>query len=86
MQMIEFIGYLGSLAAASCSLPQLIKMFRTKQVRDVSIWWGIILMFATICWIIYGLANHLMPVIVCNVVILVQAILLVVLKMKWSKS
>jgi len=82
--MIEFIGYMGSIAAASCSLPQLIKMFRTKHVRDISIWWGILLGFANICWITYGISHGLMPVIACNSVILVQAVLLVIFKIRWS--
>ena len=84
--MIEFVGYIASLAGASCSLPQLIKMVRTKQVRDVSIWWGVLLGFANICWLIYGVANDLMPVIICNGVILVQSILLIVLKLKWENK
>ena len=67
--MIEFIGYCGSVASASCSLPQLIKMIRTKQVRDISIWYGILLMFANICWLIYGIANNLLPVALCNAII-----------------
>jgi len=86
MDIIEVIGYFGSIAAASCSLPQLVKMFRTKQVRDVSIWCGWLLLFAAICWIVYGAFNDLMPVIACNVVIFIQAILLVSLKMKWEKK
>lgn len=84
--LIEFIGYMAGVAAATCSLPQIIKMFRTKQVRDVSIWWGILLMFSSICWSVYGIANNLGPIIACNSVIFIQASLIVILKVKYNKK
>ncbi|MFB2531054.1 SemiSWEET family sugar transporter [Paracoccus sp. p4-l81] len=68
MTITDMIGYLAVLLSTVCFLPQAIKTLRHRATRDLSLT-GLILLLANVsCWLIYGLLNKDMPLILANLV------------------
>ena len=55
-------GFLTSIAV----LPQVVRTWRTKHARDISIWQPMILILGMLLWLIYGLMLHDLPLIAAN--------------------
>ncbi|MGK7391645.1 MAG: SemiSWEET transporter [Candidatus Cyclobacteriaceae bacterium M2_1C_046] len=67
---MDYISALGLLAGALTTisfLPQVIKTWRTKSAKDISL--GMFLIFCTgvLLWLVYGLLVRDIPIIVANV-------------------
>lgn len=73
----------GTLTTMSL-LPQMIKTWRSKSAKDISLG-----MFATLCaglllWIAYGFYINSSPVIITNIVSFVVAFVIMLLKIKFG--
>lgn len=82
------INTIVGLSAAACStfsfLPQVVKVIKTKQTQDLSLGMYLVLTLGVILWLIYGLLMNDLPVIVANVVTLIFATTILVMKMKYK--
>jgi MtN3 and saliva related transmembrane protein len=81
--------YLGFLAGALTStgyLPQIVKGFRTKKMRDVSLLMPAILGVGMLLWLVYGLAREDIVIVVANVVGSSLTAILVAMKMKYDRG
>lgn len=55
-------GFLTSVAV----LPQVVRTWRTKHARDISIWQPLILIIGMLLWLIYGMMLQDLPLIAAN--------------------
>jgi MtN3 and saliva related transmembrane protein len=54
-------------AVTSCAvIPQVVKAYRSKHVRDISVWQPVILVFGMFLWLAYGLMIRDIPLIAAN--------------------
>ena len=76
------VGLLAGPLTTLSSIPQIVRIFRTKSVGDLSL--VTISMFAlgTVLWIAYGFATGTTPVIFWNTVGLVLYIVLITLRLR----
>jgi MtN3 and saliva related transmembrane protein len=89
-QMVEYAAMdkatlLGMMAGACTTisfLPQLIKTWKTKSTHDISIGMYVTLSIGLLLWALYGISIHSLPVIITNVVTLVLACTVLVLKIR----
>jgi|TARA_Y100000310_G_C20535182_1_gene740502 MtN3 and saliva related transmembrane protein len=51
----EIIGYLAGFIVAITLSPQLIKAWKTKSTKDISISWTLIYMTGLSLWVAYGI-------------------------------
>jgi len=61
--------YLGLAAGAVTSvavIPQVVKSYRSRHVRDISIWQPVLLVLGTGLWLVYGLILGDIPLILAN--------------------
>ena len=70
---IEYVGLIAGFCTTTSSVPQLIKMIRTKNVRDVSALTYGLMTVGVGLWLIYGTCHHSWPLIICNSISLVFA-------------
>lgn len=64
----DIVGFIaGVLIVVSC-LPQIVKIFQTKSVKDVSIYMYILLLIAQSLWACYGFLSNDIHIIITNVV------------------
>ncbi len=87
MMDINYIGIIG-LIAGTCTtvsfLPQVIKTFRTKETKDISLSMYLVLATGIFLWTIYGVFIESLPVILANAVSFVFATIILTLKIKYG--
>ncbi len=81
---ITIVGLIAAVFTTIALLPQLLKVKRTKSAKDISTW-----MFSLFCggvflWFIYGLFVFDLPIILANSFTFVQAVTILMLKIKYK--
>ncbi|HWI41045.1 MAG TPA: SemiSWEET transporter [Verrucomicrobiae bacterium] len=56
----------GGFLTTAAAVPQVVKAFRTRQVRDISVWQPVLLVFGMVFWLAYGLLQSDLPLILAN--------------------
>tara|TARA_Y100000310_G_scaffold193166_1_gene193142 strand:+ start:172 stop:435 length:264 start_codon:yes stop_codon:yes gene_type:complete len=87
--MVDTITMLGMLAAITSSIrviPQVIKGFKTKKVRDVSIWWERFGEISAILWLAYGILIKNLPIILGASLATISFALLLYQKRMYGKN
>ena len=64
--MITYLGYLAGILTVGSFLPQVIRVWRTRQTRDLSLSMFALLSTASSLWIIYGAITRDWPVVLTN--------------------
>lgn len=84
---MNFVTLLG-LAAGACTtiafVPQLLKTWRSRSARDVSLGMFLIFCLGVVLWLWYGLLTQDFPVIVANAVTLVLAGTILAFKLRYG--
>ena len=82
-QFINLLGLIAGTLTTIAFLPQLLKTWKSKSAKDVSLVMMITFSIGIFLWIIYGFAIGAMPIIVTNAVTLVLALLILILKIRY---
>ncbi|MBW2301993.1 MAG: SemiSWEET transporter [Deltaproteobacteria bacterium] len=78
------IGLAAGILCTLSFLPQVVKIFRTKQTKDLSLITFSMLSMGVFLWLIYGILIKEFPVIAANSVTLILALLIVIMKIKYG--
>ena len=80
----EFIGYAAAFLTTASFLPQVIKVWRSRSTRDISLaTYGMFTLGAGL-WLAYGLVIQATPVILANAVTVVLAAAVLVAKLRFG--
>ncbi len=79
-----YIGLLAGALTTVSLIPQLIKCWRTRSTRDVSLWTYMILSLGVLLWLAYGLMISDLPLIVANAVTILIAGSIIALKLRYG--
>jgi MtN3 and saliva related transmembrane protein len=84
MEFVNLIGLLAGGLTTIAFLPQVIKTWRTKSTKDISM--GMLLMFISglFLWLVYGLYLGALPVIVANFVTILLNLPILWCKLKYK--
>jgi len=81
------IGIFAALLTSTGFIPQIIKAFQTKQLKDLSLIMLLVIFFGTLLWVIYGISINDPIVIAANAfTCMLVAILLVTKKLYNGKG
>jgi MtN3 and saliva related transmembrane protein len=80
MNVLFFVGIAAACLTTFSFLPQVIKAYKTKQTKDLSVHMYFILSAGLILWTVYGIMLRQAPIIIANIVTLGLCIYLMVLK------
>lgn len=80
----EMIGTLAGMLCAVSFFPQVIKVIRTKQTKDLSLLTFLALSIGVFCWFIYGLMLGKAAIIISNGIILFMALAILLMKLKYK--
>ncbi len=64
--MIQYLGYFAGVLTVASFMPQVIRSWRTRQTRDLSLGMFTLLTTASTLWILYGVLTTDWPVILTN--------------------
>lgn len=65
---IEIIGLIAAVFTTSSFLPQVVKIYKTKQTKDVSAAMYIVMFIGILFWLYYGIIIKSFAIITANVV------------------
>ena len=82
------VNLVGSVAAACTTisfLPQLIRVYRLKSARDISLIMFLVFSFGVFLWFLYGIFIGSFPVITANGLTLILSLGIVGLKIRYDR-
>ena len=82
--MIRYLGFVAGLLTVGSFLPQVIRSWRTRQTRDLSLGMFALLTTASALWILYGALTGDWPVILTNSGMVALNAALAVAKVRYS--
>ncbi|HRJ31495.1 MAG: SemiSWEET family sugar transporter [Cyclobacteriaceae bacterium] len=84
MNTIQLLGLVAGSCTTAAFIPQVVKTWKSRSAKDLSL--GMFSIFCTgvLLWLAYGLLIMDIPVIIANMVTLVLASFLLVLKLRWK--
>lgn len=85
MDYVYIIGFIGACLTMFGFLPQVIKMFKTKSVNDVSLFTLAQISVGATLWILYGVERSDPVVVMANAVTLSTLIAAIMLYMRYRK-
>ena len=84
MSVIEILGLAAGTITSITFLPQVIRIWKTKSVKDLSMAMVLLLVAGTICWLTYGLLNKDTAIIYTNVIVLIMSFTIFYFKIKYK--
>jgi len=84
MSLPTAIGYFAGFLTTTALIPQLIKTWKTKSTRDISLGMFVTLCSGIFCWLIYGFLIDEEPVILWNAITLLLALSILGMKLKYN--
>jgi MtN3 and saliva related transmembrane protein len=82
MKWVTIIGIVAAACTTTSFVPQVIKTIKTKDTKGISLLMYSIFSFGVLCWLVYGLINRDIPVIIANAATILLASFVLVLKIK----
>lgn len=80
----DYVGYAGGFVSAITFLPQVIKIWKTKSVKDLSSLTLLFLFLNVSLWLVYGILVNAMPIMVTNGIVLSMIIAMIFFKWKYK--
>ncbi len=84
MALITVLGLTAGTLTTLSAIPQLVKTWKTRKTRDLSLGTYIILASGMFLWIIYGFLIYSIPVIAANTVSLIIILIILGFKIKYK--
>lgn len=84
MEAITAIGLAAGLCTTVAFLPQVIKCWRTRSTRDISLVMFLVLCTGITLWVVYGILTRDLPLIAANGATLVLAACILAMKVRYG--
>jgi MtN3 and saliva related transmembrane protein len=83
---IELIGYFAAAATTLSFVPQLLRVWRRKSARDISLGMFGLFSAGVFLWTVYGVCIGSWPVIAANSVTLALSLAILFLKLRYDRG
>lgn len=80
----EILGYSAGFVTTLTFLPQVIKTWKEKSAKDVSLWMFIIAATNEVMWIGYGVLRDDWVIILTNAIVLALSLTMIFLKLRYK--
>lgn len=84
MGFTEIVGYSAGAVTTLTFLPQVVKTWKEKTAKNVSLWMFIIAAINEVMWIGYGLLKDDWVIILTNAIVLVMSLTMIILKFRYK--
>jgi MtN3 and saliva related transmembrane protein len=81
---VNTIGLIAAFSTTTAFVPQLLRVWRLKSARDISLHMFLLFSFGEVMWLVYGLLIRSTPVILANIVTLALALAILALKLRYE--
>jgi len=84
MDTVTLIGLLAGALTTIAFVPQLLKTWKTRSAEDVSLGMLVTFCAGVALWLVYGVLTGALPVIAANLVTLILALTILMLKLRYG--
>jgi len=84
MQIAQIIGLIAGTITSITFLPQLIRIWKTRSAKDLSMLMMLMLIVGTSLWLSYGLMIKDAAIIYTNSMVLVMSLVMMFFKLKYK--
>ncbi|MDE1192181.1 MAG: SemiSWEET transporter [Arachidicoccus sp.] len=84
MLFTQILGYTAGAITSLTFLPQVIKTWKEKSAKDVSLTMFVVAASNEVLWIIYGILQNDWVIILTNVCVLAMSLVMIFLKLKYN--
>ena len=82
MSLMDYAGYAAAFCTTSAYVPQVLRVWRTRSTKDISLKMFLVLVTGLILWLAYGFWRGEMPLIIANAVTLMLASIILYFKIR----
>lgn len=86
MNGVDLLGYAACFVTALTFLPQVIKTWKEKSAKNVSLMMFVIAFINEVMWIAYGALRPDMVIVITNVIMITMCSVMISLKLKYKNS
>ncbi|MNK49261.1 MtN3/saliva family protein [compost metagenome] len=86
MNFVEIIGLFAGTCVTFATIPQILKVWRTKKVKEISLKMFGILTFGIAVWIVYGILKKDFPIILTNSISFILNLIMVYFIIYYEKE
>ena len=84
MSGVDILGYSAGAITSLTFLPQVIKTWKLKSARDISLLMFLIAALNEVMWIIYGALLDNWVIILTNIIVLTMALTMIFFKLRYK--
>lgn len=84
MNYTIYLGLMAGFLTTIAFLPQVVKSWKSKQTRDISLTMFLITASGVFLWLVYGILIKDLPLIIANLITFIFAVSILALKIKYK--
>lgn len=84
MTEVDILGYAAGAITSLTFLPQVIKTWKEKSAKDISLLMFVIAAINEVMWIVYGALLNNWVIILTNVIVLAMSLTMIYLKFRYK--
>jgi len=84
MNYVTMIGLAAAAITAISLFPQLVKIWKTKSTKDISLGMFSLFCSGVFLWFVYGILMRDLPIIIANFVGFIQTLIILIFKVKYK--
>jgi MtN3 and saliva related transmembrane protein len=82
----DAIGLIAAVCTTVSFVPQLIRVWKLRSAREISLIMFLVFSLGTFLWLLYGIFIHAMPVILANAVTMALSLAILALKLRFDRK
>jgi len=82
----EALGFIGGALTTLGFIPQVVRLYRLRSAREISLPFSVLFLIGVTCWMTYGIALRLPSVIIWNSLTMVLSVAMLYAKLKYGKN
>ena len=83
---VNAIGLVAGTCTTISFVPQLIRVWRLRSAREISLTMFLVFSLGTFLWLLYGILIRSLPVILANAVTLALSLAILALKLRFDRK
>jgi MtN3 and saliva related transmembrane protein len=84
MDFVAISGMIGGFLTTISFLPQVVKVWKTRSTKDISLVMFILFTLGVVFWLFYGIFMNALPIILANGVTLILACIIITFKLLYK--
>ena len=82
--IINYVGIFSGVCTTISFIPQVIKTWKSKSTKDISLLMFVVFTTGIVGWLIYGILSDNLPIIIANIITFFLALLILIAKIKFD--